>query len=160
MQKYKVTFLPYDRTVEVSEGESLIRAALSGGMHINASCGGEGVCGKCRVLIEKGDVSGGITERLSEEDLQQNYRLACLSRISEDVTVRIPVESSIDRSVFDKRVAPRRTAKIQHPDFENLKEQGTVYPACRKNISRTAATRRPESHARCHQAYRVSQAPK
>ena len=132
MQQYKVTFLPYDRTVEVPEGESLIRAALSGGMHINASCGGEGVCGKCRVLVEKGNVSGGVTERLSEEDLKKNYRLACLAKISEDVTVRIPVESSIDRSVFDTRVSPRRTAKIQHPDFDSLKEQGLFIPPVEK----------------------------
>ena len=132
MNQYKVTFLPHDRIVEVSEGESLIRAALHCGVHINASCGGEGVCGKCRVLIEKGSVAGGISERLSEEDLAKNYRLACLSRISEDVTVRIPVESSIDRSVFDKRVTPRRTATIQHTNFESLKEQGLFIPPVEK----------------------------
>ncbi len=25
-------------------------------MHINASCGGEGVCGKCRILLEEGEL--------------------------------------------------------------------------------------------------------
>jgi ferredoxin len=29
---------------------------MEAGVHINASCGGEGVCGKCRVIIEDGNV--------------------------------------------------------------------------------------------------------
>jgi len=38
----------------VDDGENLLRAAMEAGVHINASCGGEGVCGKCLVIIEKG----------------------------------------------------------------------------------------------------------
>jgi len=132
MSQCQVTFLPYNRTIEVSEGDSLIRAALQAGVHINASCGGEGVCGKCRILLEEGMVSEGVSERLSQEDLESGYRLACLSRISEDVTVRVPVESAIDRSVFDKRVTPRRTARIKQMDFESLKEQGLFIPPVEK----------------------------
>jgi uncharacterized 2Fe-2S/4Fe-4S cluster protein (DUF4445 family) len=54
----KIKFLPHDKSIEVEKGEVLIRAALEAGVHINASCGGEGVCGKCRVLIEEGEVMG------------------------------------------------------------------------------------------------------
>ncbi|MBT8334065.1 MAG: DUF4445 domain-containing protein [Deltaproteobacteria bacterium] len=132
MNQRQVTFLPHNRTIEVSEGDSLIRAALQAGVHINASCGGEGVCGKCRILLEEGMVSEGVSERLSQEDLENGYRLACLSRISEDVTIRVPVESAIDRSVFDKRVTPRRTARIKQMDFESLKEQGLFIPPVEK----------------------------
>ncbi len=132
MSRCKVTFLPHNRTVEVSEGDSLIRTALQAGVHINASCGGEGVCGKCRVLVEKGVIQDGLSERLSDEDREKNYRLACLSHVSEDVTVRIPAESSIDRSVFDKQVTPRRTASIKQMDFDSLKEQGLFIPPVEK----------------------------
>ena len=52
-----VTFKPYEITVEVADGENLLRAALMAGVHINASCGGEGVCGKCRVLLESGELT-------------------------------------------------------------------------------------------------------
>ncbi|MCP4673210.1 MAG: 2Fe-2S iron-sulfur cluster binding domain-containing protein, partial [Desulfobacula sp.] len=55
---YSVEFLPHNIKVEVEENESLIRAAMEAGVHINASCGGGGVCGKCRVLLEKGSVQG------------------------------------------------------------------------------------------------------
>ena len=51
-----VTFKPYEITVEVPDGENLLRAALLAGVHINASCGGEGVCGKCKVLLESGEL--------------------------------------------------------------------------------------------------------
>jgi uncharacterized 2Fe-2S/4Fe-4S cluster protein (DUF4445 family) len=132
MNQYQVTFLPHNRTIEVSEGDSLIRAALQAGVHINASCGGEGICGKCRVLLEEGMVSEGVSERLSQEDLENGYRLACLCRISQDVTIRVPVESAIDRSVFDKRVTPRSTARIKQMDFESLKEQGLFIPPVEK----------------------------
>jgi uncharacterized 2Fe-2S/4Fe-4S cluster protein (DUF4445 family) len=132
MNQCQVTFLPHNRTIEVSEGDSLIRAALQAGVHINASCGGEGVCGKCRILLEEGMVSEGVSERLTQEDLENGYRLACLSRISEDVTIRVPIESAIDRSVFDKRVTPRSTARIKQMDFESLKEQGLFIPPVEK----------------------------
>ncbi len=124
MSKCTVTFLPHDRVISVAPGESLIRAALQAGVHINASCGGEGVCGKCRVLVEKGVVSGGLNEKIKQEESDQGYRLACLAKVTEDVTVRIPVESAMDKSVMNLQVTPRRTATIQHMDFESLKEEG------------------------------------
>jgi len=102
MQMNKVTFLPHNREVEVPAGENLIRAALNAGVHINASCGGEGVCGKCRVLIEQGEVAGGISERLSAEDVAKGYRLACLSGVGADVVVRIPVSPRLIVSVLQQ----------------------------------------------------------
>ena len=53
---HKIVFKPHNREIEVAYGSSLIRAAMESGVHINASCGGEGVCGKCRVLIEQGEI--------------------------------------------------------------------------------------------------------
>ncbi|MGW8159125.1 MAG: ASKHA domain-containing protein [Desulfoprunum sp.] len=132
MQMNKVTFLPHGREIKVPAGESLIRAALNAGVHINASCGGEGVCGKCRVLIEEGEVAGGVSERLSAEDVAKGYRLACLSEVIADVVVRIPVESSIDVSVLNKQASTRRKATIKHVDFNSLKEQGLFIPPVEK----------------------------
>jgi len=132
MSQCKITFLPYNRIIEVSEGDSLIRAALQAGVHINASCGGEGVCAKCRVQVEQGQVAEGLSERISSEDIEAGYRLACQSRVSGVATIRVPVESAMDRSVFDQQVMPRRTAKIQQMDFESLKERGLFIPPVEK----------------------------
>lgn len=132
MSDCTIKFLPHEKEVKVAAGESLIRAALTAGVHINASCGGEGVCGKCRVLIEEGEVAGGISERVSQEDIESGYRLACLAKASGDVTVRIPVESSMDKSVMNLQATPRRTATIKQTDFESLKEEGLFIPPVEK----------------------------
>jgi uncharacterized 2Fe-2S/4Fe-4S cluster protein (DUF4445 family) len=124
-----ITFLPHERSITVPEGESLLRAAMDAGVHINASCGGDGVCGKCRILIEKGRVNGGLSERISAEDQEKGYRLACQSAVTgEDLVIRIPVESSIDVSVLKRKAPPRRTAGIHQPDLESLKDQGLFVP--------------------------------
>jgi uncharacterized 2Fe-2S/4Fe-4S cluster protein (DUF4445 family) len=103
---FKVRFLPHNKEVTVNEGETLLRAAMEAGVHVNASCGGEGVCGKCRVIIESGTVEGGITEKLSQKDRDIGYRQACLSLVKSDLIVRIPVESSIDASVLNMQSTP------------------------------------------------------
>lgn len=132
MGKCTVTFLPHDKKITVDAGESLIRAALQAGAHINASCGGEGVCGKCRVLVEKGNVSGGLNEKIKQEESDKGYRLACLAKVSENVEIRIPVESAMDKSVMNLQATPRRTATIQNMDFESLKEKGLFIPPVEK----------------------------
>ncbi len=124
MGTHTIRFLPYETAIQVQEGDTVIRAALESGVHVNASCGGEGVCGKCRVLIEKGTVEGGISEKVSEEDREKGYRLACRAIIKRDLVVRIPVESTIDAGVLKLQAAPRRTAHISEFDFEELKEKG------------------------------------
>jgi uncharacterized 2Fe-2S/4Fe-4S cluster protein (DUF4445 family) len=132
MSECKITYHPHERQVTVPEGESLIRAALQAGVHINASCGGEGVCGKCRVQIESGSVDGGISERISPEDIEKGFRLACLCKVTGDAEVRIPVESSVDKSVMNLQATPRRTATIQQMDFDELKEEGLFIPPVEK----------------------------
>jgi uncharacterized 2Fe-2S/4Fe-4S cluster protein (DUF4445 family) len=56
MNKYKVMFLPDQREAEVDEGTSLFEAAEKAGVYLNSLCGGEGVCGKCRVQVTKGNL--------------------------------------------------------------------------------------------------------
>jgi ferredoxin len=63
MPNHKIVFLPHKTKIAVPDGETIIHAAMEAGVHINASCGGEGVCGKCRVMIEQGTVEGGLPSR-------------------------------------------------------------------------------------------------
>jgi len=129
---HEVLFLPNNKKITVRDGETLLRAAIEAGVHINASCGGEGVCGKCRVIVEEGTVQGGVTEKLSREDWQKGYRQACLSRVVSDLVVRIPVESSIDSKVLNLQTTPRKTARIRHINLEELKEKGLFVPPVEK----------------------------
>jgi uncharacterized 2Fe-2S/4Fe-4S cluster protein (DUF4445 family) len=141
MTTHTIKFLPYETTIQVQDGDTVIRAALEAGVHVNASCGGEGVCGKCRVLIEDGTVDGGISEKLSEEDQEKGYRLACQAIVKSNLVVRIPVESTIDAGVLKMQAAPRRTAHIREMNFEELKEKGLfVAPVEKKYLELPAPT--------------------
>jgi len=129
---HKVMFYPYNKSVEAEDGDNLLRVAMEAGVHINASCGGEGVCGKCRVIIEEGRVEGGITEKLSSDDINKGYRQACLSTVKSNLSVRIPVESAIDASVLNMPPSPRRTARIREINLDELKEKGLFVPPIEK----------------------------
>ncbi len=132
MITHKVMFLPHNREIASPDGGSLLEAAMEAGVHVNASCGGEGQCGKCRVIIEKGSVDDGISEQLSQDDLDKSYRLACLSRVTSDLVVRIPVESEVDTSVLNKYRPTRRTARIQQLNLDDLKDRGLFIPPVEK----------------------------
>ena len=132
MGKYNILFLPHNIKFAVNEGENLIRAAMEAGVHINASCGGEGVCGKCRVIIEDGSVEGGITEKLDKKDIEKGFRQACLSKVLSDLVVRIPIESEVDAGVLNLQQAPRKTAGIWEMNLDNLKDKGLFMPPVEK----------------------------
>jgi uncharacterized 2Fe-2S/4Fe-4S cluster protein (DUF4445 family) len=97
-----VRFLPDNLDIRVARGENLLWAAMEAGVHINASCGGSGVCGQCKVVVEQGVVESEKTEKLSEEEYGLGYRQACRTHVTSDVVVRIPPESYLDRSILDR----------------------------------------------------------
>ncbi len=132
MSLFKVKFLPHNKEIVVSDGRKLIRAAMEAGVHINASCGGEGICGKCRVLLEEGELEGGISEKLSQEDIENGYRLACQSKVRSDLVIRIPTESTIDAKILNLQSTPRKTAHIRMMDFSQLKDEGLFIPPVEK----------------------------
>jgi uncharacterized 2Fe-2S/4Fe-4S cluster protein (DUF4445 family) len=133
----RVTFKPYDLTVEVPEEENLLRAAVEAGVHINASCGGEGVCGKCRVLLESGELESN-QGLLTDEEWDLGYRQACQSRVLSDVVVRIPPESLLDRTTITRRRGGigLRPSPI---DIAALKAQGLYNPAFQKKFVKLPA---------------------
>lgn len=131
MKKYRIKFLPHNKEIEFPESESVLHAAMEAGVHVNASCGGEGVCGTCRIKIEQGVIEGGISEHLEKEDAEAGYRLACRCRIRSDLTVRVPVESEIDADFLNK-MPPRRTARIRQTNLEDLKSKGLFIPPVEK----------------------------
>ncbi len=101
-EKRGVHFDPDNVDIAVEEGANLLEAAIAAGVHINASCGGAGVCGTCKVLIKQGQVESTRTEKISEEEYRQGVRQACQSRIITDLVVDIPVESRLETAVLDR----------------------------------------------------------
>ena len=52
-QKYKLTFLQENTSIEASEGSTLMEALKEAGIFLDAPCGGRGTCGKCLVKISE-----------------------------------------------------------------------------------------------------------
>ncbi len=95
----KIQFLPSGFTVDVNSDDSILRAAMKAGIHINASCGGAGVCNKCRVFVEQGRFEG--------EELPDGGVKACNAFPLSDLVVRIPVESEMDRRALERAPAKK-----------------------------------------------------
>ena len=127
-----VTFLPAGRTVEIEAGTTLIRAARQAGLHINASCGGNGVCGKCRVKVEKGIVDGGISEKLTLEDIRKGYRQSCTSVVTEDTVVFIEDIAGLASGQLGTAVPERHRAIMHVVDIDELQEEGIFIPPVEK----------------------------
>ena len=96
MEKFKVTFYPDNKSIEVEKGKTILSAAISAGAYLNSSCGGDGVCGRCKVKIKKGQVLTQPSGRISLEERKQGIYLACLAAIQSDVLVEILPESRLD----------------------------------------------------------------
>lgn len=96
MEKFKVTFYPDNKTVEVEKDRTILSAALSAGVYINSACGGDGVCARCRVILRKGEVSMLPSAALSPEDRKKGVYLACVTFVLGDCEVEIPPESRVN----------------------------------------------------------------
>lgn len=98
MRSCSVKFIPDDKSVEVEGGTSLMDAAERAGMHINSLCGGEGVCGRCKVKVTDGKIRADkhSISLLSKEEITKGYVLACETRVVKDMEVVIPAESRIE----------------------------------------------------------------
>lgn len=95
MKTYSVTFLPDERTVQASAGKSVLEAAIVAGIPVNSVCAGEGVCGKCRVLIKSGQVEAEPNAFLTRREIQRGMALACHTYIQGDVVIEVPLESRV-----------------------------------------------------------------
>lgn len=96
MEKKRVRFLPDDKEVLVTKGENLLKAAMMAGVHIDASCGGAGLCGRCKVKIERGDGAGEVDE--------MGLYQACKTFVHQDLEVRIPLVSHLDRRALVRKL--------------------------------------------------------
>jgi len=101
-QKYTVSFQPDDVTVEAGDGDNLLELARKAGVAITAACGGDGVCGTCKVIIEKGEVDSLPGMQLDADEFAQGVRLACQCRVKGDLVVAVP-EASRMAAVASRR---------------------------------------------------------
>ncbi|HUT86687.1 MAG TPA: 2Fe-2S iron-sulfur cluster-binding protein, partial [Candidatus Heimdallarchaeota archaeon] len=77
----RVTFLPSEESIEVESGTTLLDAAKQAGVFVASICGGDGICGKCRLVVQSGEVDASPTTLLSRQEIQAGYVLACQTKV-------------------------------------------------------------------------------
>jgi uncharacterized 2Fe-2S/4Fe-4S cluster protein (DUF4445 family) len=87
-----VTFLPSNKTIEVDKGSTLLEAAHKGDIYINARCGGKGVCGSCKVKLDKGKLECEDSP-LFDKNKDRGFVLACKAEVIGDVVISVPEEN-------------------------------------------------------------------
>lgn len=76
-------------SVLARENESLMEVARRGRVPLDISCMGNGTCGKCRVQIIKGDLYSSKSFYIHDVEYGEGWRLACTSRVKEDVILYV-----------------------------------------------------------------------
>lgn len=81
-----IYFRASDRQVLAQPGQTLLEAALAAGLELPYSCQ-VGGCGHCRVRVRSGEVYSDEPNCLTEQEMAEGYRLACLSHACSPVEV-------------------------------------------------------------------------
>ncbi len=127
MNSYRVKFLPIEKTFPVEENETILEAAMRSGIHINASCGGNGACGKCRIKIREGEARSSTHPKIAQWEYDEGVRLACMTRPHSDLVVEIPFESQVDRVALKRRREPSHILSAM--DVDRLVKGWSVDPS-------------------------------
>ncbi|MBW1636851.1 MAG: DUF4445 domain-containing protein [Deltaproteobacteria bacterium] len=110
-EEYLITFEPEGKEISVTRGTNLMEAAHKADVYINASCNGKGACGKCKLIIESGEVESLPTSLLSENEKEKGYVLACQSSVKENIVARIP-EETIEKKLKSAGMGDAATKKL------------------------------------------------
>ena len=98
----------------MEEGTLIQEAAAKAGVPLSLPCGGQGRCGRCKVVVEAGEVRRRATSRLTDTELEQGYALACQTQVLSDVTIFVPPLEEVLRPPPSTREA----AKVITPPIE------------------------------------------
>jgi len=118
MSDCSVTFHPQEVRVKIRKGATLLDAALAAHITINNLCGGDGICGRCKMIVTKGEVTGEVTGKLTREEIKRGAVLACMAVVQTDLEVEVPPETLAKEKFTADREAVR---------FRGMKEIGEFW---------------------------------
>ncbi len=133
MADHTVKFDVAPEPVSVPTGTLLTEAARLAGVDLMQPCGGQGRCGRCAVHITQGSARRRSTLRLSAEDVEAGFALACQTVVEADVSVTVPPQEKIERRL----TTDRTVAEVSVPDGYD--------PAAQQAIRRVTLSLTPPS---------------
>lgn len=101
--KYKVKILSHNKSITASDDDLLTEKIQESGINLSAYCNKRGLCGKCFVEILEGKLPPPEKNEelwIQQKKLNRNYRLACLYKITSDISINIPEESLIHEALI------------------------------------------------------------
>ncbi len=136
MAKYIINFMPVNRSAIVEEGTTIAEAARKAGVFIKNLCGGQGICGQCRIQIISGnfEIEDKTKAFFSKEEIEKGYVLACQTKIHDNLEVLIPPETRMEGAKILTgeaiKAAKRETNPIVKKIFLDMPE-----PTIEDNVS-------------------------
>lgn len=83
-KKAKLTFASWNKEHKGNTQETILEQGEEAGLILPYSCRG-GMCGRCRIKLESGEVKQLAVDGLSDEDIKEGYVLACSTIPQSDV---------------------------------------------------------------------------
>jgi uncharacterized 2Fe-2S/4Fe-4S cluster protein (DUF4445 family) len=79
-------------TRQVNAGQTIKEILYDADIFLDAPCGGNGTCGKCKIIASGGvsEISENEKSLLTQQEIKQGIRLACCTYISGDATITLP----------------------------------------------------------------------
>ena len=81
--------------IQYVPGESILQSLKKQGVYLTASCGGKGICGKCRLQIVEGKTRAESRGKLDPADIEKGIVLACQTFPEGNISIEIPKESRL-----------------------------------------------------------------
>ncbi len=147
-------FEPDGIKAEFEKGITILDALRAIGLSIRSECGGRGICGKCKVIIQDQSRVSGTVEKnrmLSNSELESNYRLACSSRAIGDNTITLPNESRMttrkilvegtERQVTASSAIRKVYIELPEPSLPDIRSDAQRLIESLKDIYRIETTR-------------------
>ena len=116
----KIVFTPSGIRGEVAAGTDILTAARMLGADLDTVCGGNGLCGRCKIQLSEGSFpkyqitsrsdhlsapSAADQELYTDEKIAAGFRLGCKAKLLGDVIIDIPPESQVHQQVVRKSAA-------------------------------------------------------
>ncbi len=97
-KQYTIRFEPSGLKIKVPSGAVLLEAAHKAGIYLSSICGGDGYCGKCKVIIDEGQFQSKPTALLTPDEVRENVVLACQTKVLSDMTITVPRSHTLETS--------------------------------------------------------------
>jgi uncharacterized 2Fe-2S/4Fe-4S cluster protein (DUF4445 family) len=107
--KMKIS-LPLGKDISAAPDTSILESLKKEGVYLTSSCGGKGICGKCKIIIKSGSVDIRSKIKLSKEEIKKGYALACQSFPQSNISIEIPRESEL---TVEGKIATGKSKDLQ-----------------------------------------------